>query len=126
MPFCLELLGQDTQAEFWELGIKILCAITFEPPFPNSAQAWQVLPALYQSWVNWAKDYMCEIWELWDNFMHNGPDVFLGNAAMMQATLEMIRYGLQEDTDQDQLTGAKDCYARPSLCHTNAACRQER
>lgn len=48
---------------------------------------------------------MQEIWELWDNFVYNAPDVFLSNHDMVQATVEMVRYGCKEDADADQLGG---------------------
>ena len=43
VPFGLELLAHEDHADIWEYGVKIMCALTFEPPYPNCPQAWAAL-----------------------------------------------------------------------------------
>ncbi len=104
-PFILSLLGQEAQTGLWELGVKLLVAVTFEPPFPNTAPLWMALPALFKSWQEWAKDYMAEIAEAWDNFLTNDPARCAGSPEIVGAANEMIRWSLRPDTDMDQREG---------------------
>jgi hypothetical protein len=104
-PFALKLLQTDAPSSMWELGVKLLVAITFEPPFPNGPGVWSALPVAYKCWQHWAKDYMVELAELWDNFLTNDPARCAGTPEILAATNDMIHYALRADTDIDQREG---------------------
>ncbi len=104
-PFALKLVQTDAPSSLWELGVKLVVALTFEPPFPNGPGVWNALPVLYKCWQEWAKDYMVELAEVWDNFLTNDPARCVGTPEIVAATNDMIHYALRADTDIDQREG---------------------
>ena len=103
--FTAELLQQDTQTGVWEMGVQMLSSLTFEPPYPNGPQVWALLPAIHKSWQEWAKDYGCEIADVWDNFITNNPERCASSADIMQAINEVLKYSLRADADADEQEG---------------------
>lgn len=85
-------------------GIKVLAALTFEPPVPNGPELWNALPMLFKAWQDWAKDYMLELSEAWDHFFTNSPER-CATGDVMKATTEMIAYGLREGADLEEREG---------------------
>jgi hypothetical protein len=91
---------------FFEFGLKLLTAITFEPPFPNSPGMWSVLPITFQAWQKWAKDYLLELAEVWDNFFTNDPARCCSSPEILNAACEMIKHGNAPDADLEEREGA--------------------
>lgn len=105
VPFLLQLINQNSQTGVWEMGVKLLCAITFEPPFPNGNLVWNALPSLHASWQQWAQDYTLEIVEAWDNFLTNNPERCLQTSDIMNAIQDIVKASLKEDADDDEREG---------------------
>ncbi len=91
---------------YFEFGLKLLVAITFEPPFPNSPGMWNVLPVTYKAWQQWAKDYMLELAEAWDNFFTNDPARCAASPEILSAACDMIKHGLGPNSDLEEREGA--------------------
>ena len=104
-PCVLELLRSDAMSGLWEMGLKLLCALTYKPPFPNGPELWATLPMLFAAWQEWAKDYMLETAEAWDNFFTNSPEQCAANGDILKAANEMIAYALRPDADLEEREG---------------------
>lgn len=91
---------------YFEFGLKLLIALTYEPPFPNSPGLWSVLPITYKAWQQWAKDYLVELAECWDNFFTNDPARCASSPDIIAAACDMIRHGLLADADLEEREGA--------------------